>query len=117
MPLRDGLCARGVLRSAPLHADEIAHAAVGVHGRGEHASREAPSLITAAPAPSAKMTQVVRSVQSRNLLSSSAPIDEHVAAPAADDELLRDRLRVDEPGAAGLHVERRGTLAAQTCAG
>ena len=61
-----------------------------------------------APAPSPKSMQVPRSSQSTILLRTSAPMTRTFVVDAGRDERGGDGEGVDEPGAAGLHVEGAG---------
>ena len=63
---------------------------------------------TAAPAPSAKMIAVERSVRSTQSVSFSAPMTSTLLGGARPDRVGRDGQRVAEAGAGGVEVERAG---------
>jgi hypothetical protein len=94
-------------RSTIAHADEVDHAAVGVHRRGQDAPRRITRAHQHRPRPVGE-DHARRAILPVEVLAQQLGADhQHVPHAPVDQELLGHRLRVEEAGAARGHVERR----------
>ena len=97
----------GVPRAATRHVEDVGELAVAAHVGGDHAVPPPRCRRIAAPAPSPKSTQVLRSFQSMIVRELFRADDEDGVVGVRGDELLRDLERVKESGAGRGDVETR----------